>query len=351
MENPSRPKKRKRRHQREGNDSEQPPNDDGETKTSSEPISAGTSSVSGQTNRYAGDGATMNQQASLSSSQWTSQQQYQNNQHLQEQQMSNTNNRALPSLDQRHSLIGATQPAGLGAPNLNPQTQPQGLVDDITHLGTVGHPQSYLAAAQPYIPGMLPMQENSQLSSSLLVGIQQLLQQLSSNLVQRGIDNAQLNVNMGHTGSQLIGIPWPQPDSSINNSSLEQTSLNPMHAVATSLGNVVPFASGAVNVATTIPSTTTHPPIHPGASMGDPQGRSQDYTTVPCRARGMPPDHNSQVRLLGREENGTWTQIDDARFVDCIRPLTHTLMLYPLSFFLLLTHTLMIDRFRRLRTL
>jgi hypothetical protein len=322
MTNPSRPKKRKRRHQREGNDNEQPSNDDGETKASSEPTDPGTSSASELTNKYDGDGATNNQHSS--SPPWT-QRQHQHNQQLQQQQQMQSIS-AIASVEQQNFRAVPTQAPF--APIPNSQTQQQGLVD-VTQQGTAALPQSILAAGQPFVPGILPIQENSQLSSSLLVGIQQLLQQLSSNLAQRGLDEAQSNVINSGNASQL-GMPWPTSESANNNSgSFEHVSSNAMQAVATAMGNATPFASAAM-YSTTTPATTMHPPIHPGAATGDPQGRSQDYTTIPCRARGMPPDHNSQVSSASGQ--GRWTTVMDEFPLQIVVDSSSTDILLPMFF-------------------
>jgi hypothetical protein len=290
MANPSRPKK-KRRSRRELNDDEQPSNDNDETRALSDPTSADPSSGFEQANSFLGDGATTNPQASSSSGSQQLQQQYR--QQMQQQQIANS----IPAAFPFHLLssMAVPMPAGVASVS-NSESQPHGFVDGSEHGTAV--PLSAHLATQPSAAGIVQSQDSSQLSASLLVGIQQLLQQLSSNLAQRGLDT-QSDINAAGSASQPIPM-WPPPSqpgvvgSSSHYGSLQQESSNAMQAVVAAMAHCPPFDPTAMHAAATS-MAPQHPPIHPGSATGDLHRSHPEYTTIPCRARGMPPDHNSQV--------------------------------------------------------
>ncbi|KAG7360233.1 hypothetical protein IV203_035332 [Nitzschia inconspicua] len=163
-------------------------------------------------------------------------------------------------------------------------------------------------------------------SPPLLGAIQELLQQLSHNLTQRGIDaSVQIAANSGlftmpsaaaaaaaqqerqqqhqflqhHT--QLLGslqaanLPKVETTAITGQSSnLEtETHRTPQTSRLTSSARVRQRSDASSSTKKNAPLPP--PPLHPGAADGTPVADQPSYTTIPCRARGMPRDHNAKT--------------------------------------------------------
>jgi hypothetical protein len=167
--------------------------------------------------------------------------------------------------------------------------------------------------------GVLPgtVQNNPQISSTIVMGIQQLLGQLSENLARTGLDasplatgnaffpNAFAAQQQQHILQQQQQQQQPQQQPRIDSVDPRQMTSDRVSSVASSPTPAVlsthatssfQATSPAISASQTpIESKKPPPPIHPGAVKGPSRDGQPDYTTIPCRARGMPSDHNSQV--------------------------------------------------------
>ncbi|KAG7350591.1 hypothetical protein IV203_009951 [Nitzschia inconspicua] len=171
------------------------------------------------------------------------------------------------------------------------------------------------------------MQE--QLIPNFLSALSELLQQLSHNLTQRGIDaSVPIAANSGlftvpsaaaaaaaaaaqkerqqqhqflqdHT--QLLGslqaanLPKVEttaiagPSSNLDT----ETHRTPQTSRLTSSARVRQRSDASSSTKKNAPLPP--PPLHPGAADGTPVTDQPSYTTIPCRARGMPREHNSKT--------------------------------------------------------
>jgi hypothetical protein len=166
------------------------------------------------------------------------------------------------------------------------------------------NPTALPAHSQHHRPELFPgTQNNPQAPLTLLLGIQHLLQQLSDNLSRRGLDAATTFGAGGNPAGFHMGLGMTQPpQQQLHFQQLPQNATQSLqqHQPSSSLNippSILLASVPSGSTLGTIVSQPPPPPIHPGATKNPPTDVQPDYTTTPCRARGMPSDHNSQVRL------------------------------------------------------
>ena len=145
-----------------------------------------------------------------------------------------------------------------------------------------------------------------QVSSTLLSGIQQLMSGISTNVSRQNMDpavfvsaaiTAQQAANSQQQQQQLPFLQSLQKTLPANYG--QQATAHVATAAAASDPTVPPNdqlqqqpQQQNMNVPPTHPSSISVSPLDPSSGSGQQSG----YSTIPCRARGMPSDHNSKVR-------------------------------------------------------
>ena len=223
------------------------------------------------------------------------------------------------------ALLGAAAPGNMMQNAPAQMNQPQLAAGLLSAMQSGMRPPPQQQAQQ--------QQAQQPVSPALLVAAQQLLQQLSQNLARRGMDmsalsNAGINLfPMALAAQQQLqqATPNQQPQQQNPIQLLMQgfaaniTNTNAASAAAPQQQEVASAAAPAAAAAAATSASTDplHPPIHPGASSQAQGANKPEYTTIPCRARGMPPDHNSSV-CFRRNSVGLLVSKTESPLTTCI---------------------------------
>ena len=167
---------------------------------------------------------------------------------------------------------------------------------------------------QPPPPQQQQQQDQRQISSTLLSGIQQLMSRISTNVSRPNMDPATY-VSAAITAQQAANSQQQQQQQQQQLTFLQslQKTLPPNYSQQATAHDAT---AGAASDPAVHPNDQLQqrpqqqnmnvPPTHSGSISVSPQdpssgiGQQSGYSTIPCRARGMPSDHNSKVRKLIR---------------------------------------------------